>query len=287
MFIILAVLAVITIGGSYIVFYNFTHPRRQPKKSTPLDINIEFEDIYFLTKDNCQLRGWFISSKIKTDKVIIICHGYRSNKTDVFERTLGLREKFNLFYFDFRTHGKSQGRSTTFGWHEAKDLQAAIDYLKARPGIDGDNLGIYGFSMGGMTTLLNVVKTPEIKAVIADSVPATMESIIKVFHNYFFLKRPAVKLGRFWFNKCLRINIDEMAVANKVSQITIPVLLIHSKDDPIVPCQDSQTIFDNLSCHKELWLTEKGKHGKIHEHFQQEYEQKILNFFNQKLNNLT
>ncbi|MFH1598069.1 MAG: alpha/beta fold hydrolase [Patescibacteria group bacterium] len=266
-------------GVIYIAIYHFLHPRRQPKQAIPEDYGVKYEDVTFQAEDAFELRGWFIPAANPTDKVIIICHGYRGNKTHTLEWGLFLRDKYNLFYFDFRTHGKSQGKVTTFGYHERKDVEAAICYLRTRSGIDHNQIGVMGLSMGARTALLSSIKNQEIKAIVADSTPLDFEGIIKVFRNYYFIKWPLIKLARFYSNKFLHFSLDEMSLKRKAKKIKIPVLMIHAKNDPVVHAYNSQMVYQNLGGPKELWMTDCFEHGRSYFSFKRDYQEKVLQFF--------
>jgi len=283
MFIIIPLLAVIVLGGIYVTFYRFIHPPRFPKKKVPEDLAIDYKDVTFESADGFKLRGWFIEAEKETDKVIIICHGYRANKTHALDWGLFLRQKYNLFYFDFRTHGRSQGRVTSFGYHEVKDVQAAIDYLKRRPDLDPNKIGVMGFSLGGITGLLKVTEGKDIKAIVADSVCANLSSVIKVYHDYHWLKWAVINMGKFCFHRFLKFNTEDISLEKKAELIKTPTLLIHAKDDPIIPSQNSQLLYEKLLGPKEIWLSDSAEHGKTYYLFKKEYEKKVLKFFNEYL----
>ena len=92
-------------------------------------------------------------------------HGYPTNKADVLPFSMFLLKKFNVFLFDFRSFGESQGKYTTAGFEEVKDLNAAINYLKNRD--DTKNIGALGFSLGGSVALMN--KNDKLDAIVVDN----------------------------------------------------------------------------------------------------------------------
>jgi len=279
MFFILPLVTVMVLVGLYFIFYRFIHPPRFPKKKTPEDLQVKYEDINFKAADGYKLRGWFIAAEEPSDKAIIICHGYRANKTHALDWGLFLRKKYNLFYFDFRTHGRSQGRVTSFGYHEVKDVQAAIDYLKIRPNIDPEKIGIMGFSLGGIAGLLKATEGTDIKAVVADSACANLSGVIKVYHDYYWLKWAVINMGKFCFHRFLKFNIEDVSLEKKAEKIKTPTLLIHAKDDPIVPSNNSQMIYEKILGPKDIWLSDSAEHGKTYYLFKKEYEKRVLDFF--------
>ncbi len=84
-----------------------------------------------------------------------------------------LRKGYLAMTFDNRaSSGISHALEKTingqmYGDVELNDLQAAIKWLKSQPYVDGDRIGIWGWSGGGIYTLLAMTRTQEFKAGIA------------------------------------------------------------------------------------------------------------------------
>jgi len=93
-----------------------------------------------------------------------------ANKSDFTKLAASLvRRGYVVLLFDFRAHGESSGSRTSLGYHEQKDVLAALSILKAREEIDLQRIGIYGFSMGGSTAILTAAQSGAFSAVVADS----------------------------------------------------------------------------------------------------------------------
>src|SRR3989339_733334 len=104
-----------------------------PIEQKPDDFNVMCENVSFFTDDNINIKGWFLPSKEKSYKTIIICHGWGTNKSDVLSSTIFfLKRGFNLLYFDFRNHGESGGNKSSLGKLESQDLISAVDFLKTK-----------------------------------------------------------------------------------------------------------------------------------------------------------
>ena len=85
----------------------------------------------------------------------IAFHGYRSSPLTDFSGGADLSNSLghNLLLVDQRSHGKSQGRTITFGLQERYDLLRWVEYARNRFGEDQKIL-LYGISMGGATVLM-------------------------------------------------------------------------------------------------------------------------------------
>ena len=102
---------------------------------------------------------WGVNSHIQyvTDRMPSL--GYVGLAPAMFHRegpmTIGLHE-------EFPTALERLGRCTDDGI--IADVQAAVDYLKAQPFVDGDRIGIVGFCFGGRVSYLSACAVPDIKA---------------------------------------------------------------------------------------------------------------------------
>src|SRR5437762_586663 len=88
---------------------------RRPLVVHPEDFGLSYEKVRFTTEDGIALVGWFIPAKTKTDRAMILCHGWGTNKGEILTATRFLAEKINLLYFDFRLCGQSGGEMSSIG----------------------------------------------------------------------------------------------------------------------------------------------------------------------------
>jgi len=262
---------------SLVAFFSYVKPSKIISDITPQDLGLSYEDVSFLTRDNLTLKGWFIpqSSDAKT---IIVLHGWPANKGNILPATSFLAEQYNLFLFDFRALGKSQGKYSTLGARETEDLLAAIRYLKSR-GID--EVGIWGFSMGGAVAFMASPQASEIKAIVSESSYARLDLMTSEAFRIPLLRHPLGYFTGLWAKVFLGINIRQVAPMESAKQMSIPVLVIHSMDDDVIPFSHAQLLKDALreNPKAEFWFQEDLFHGQ----FSREYQQRITDFFKRNL----
>ena len=41
-------------------------------------------------------------------------------------------EDYELFIFDFRSHGMSEGEAISYGFNEAEDIQAVVEFISLK-----------------------------------------------------------------------------------------------------------------------------------------------------------
>ena len=77
---------------SFLNFYLSIRPGKWPIEFTPENFNLKYENVTF-ESDNLKLKGWFIPAK--SNKTIIVMHGYPTNKADVLPFSLFLLKKYS------------------------------------------------------------------------------------------------------------------------------------------------------------------------------------------------
>lgn len=278
---IFLVFIVIVLLISLLNFYIAVHPARFKTGITPDKVNLKYENISFKTSDDILIKGWFIHSKNKTDKTIIVCHGYPFDKNNILQGVYFLAERFNLLLFDFRYFGESQGKYTTLGFKEKEDFLAAVDYLKSR---SLTKIGALGFSLGAATIIM--ANSKDVKAIAADSSYANIDKMVERTYSIFpgFTKLPFVFLTKLYAGIFLGMETKDIAPVNDISGIKVPVLLIHGEKDSQIPVENSKILYEESNKNKtEFWIVPEANHGYAHYLHPKIYEQKLFEFFEKNL----
>ncbi len=267
-------LAVVALLSLYF-FFVYVCPKNNVSQFNPGQWKIEYQDVTFTTKDGLKLAGWFIPNKTSS-KAVIVCHGYPMDKGDVFGMTEFLARDYNLFYFDFRAMGKSEGRVSTSGWREREDFLAAVRFLKDKGFVD---IGAFGFSMGAAVIFL--ADSPDIKCIVSDSSYARLRTELGViFSGFGILRGPLTLLMKLWSLIFLRVDINSVNPVTIFSRTKTPVLLIHCLTDNVIPAQEALELHGKIPG-SELLLLPAGNHGESSH--SREYEPRIRGFFQKYL----
>jgi len=259
-------------------FFSAIYPVKLISAYTPKHFGVAYEEVSFRTEDNVLLRGWFILSPHPQAKTIILLHGYGADKGNILPSRLFLYPEYNLLFFDFRYFGESKGDYSTAGLDEVKDLRAAIQYLHSR-GIH--EVGVWGISMGGAVALMAAVQMQEIKAVIAESSYARLDLVANQYYQIPLLRYPIGMLMRFWAYVILGQDAKSVSPMDDAAQLTIPVLLIHSRNDYLIPFKHAELLQEALknNPHAEFLHFETSPHGGREEG----YETRIKQFLKKSL----
>lgn len=263
-----------------------THPKRRRTEETPNDYGLSYEEIEFKSKLNqVKLRGWWIPSKTPSSKTVITAHGYTDERSQKTINALRLVRSlnamgYNVFMFDFRNSGTSEGHRTGIGFYEQHDLASAVDYIvseKSQP-----RIVLLGWSMGAATSLLVGTEHPNVVGVIADSPFHDLKEYLDDQLNVWskLPKKPFTSMILRSMKHLLKIQ------PNEVSPITIvkkghgkSYLLIHGKNDERIPHRSSEMIFEQIPdiTDKSIWITESGHIGSYLDE-SEVYERKVLEF---------
>lgn len=261
------------------VFYNAIRPILHVTSSvTPVQYGLPYENVSFYTSDHVLIKGWFILNKNPHAKTIILLHGYPADKGDILPSRIFLHKDYNLLFIDFRFLGESGGHYSTAGKMEVEDLRAAIKYLHTR---NINEVGVWGWSLGGAVALLASPDSPEIKAVVAESPYARLGLVADKYYPIFGLDIVIGKLLRLWSWVFLNIDLDSLQPAESIKQIKIPVLLIYNKDDQIIGYKHAVVMREATKNKKNVTLiiNENLPHNALMEN----YQEVIKTFFADKL----
>lgn len=244
------------------------------------------QPVKFRASDDLKLAGVFIQGENKA--TIILLHGYGRSKEQLLPQAKFLNKAgYNIFMFDFRGSGESEGKYITFGRKEVRDLVGAIKYLKSRRDVDMNNIGLLGFSMGGAVALMKSGDLPEIKAIVISSSYARFKSVIWQNFKIYLRGIPFFPLGYFtlWIIKyrtgCYLPTISPIRYLHKLK--ARPLMIMHSAYDKRVPIEDAMEFFRKAPWLKEFWLVRNAHHDDAYTITKDQYEEKVLGFFNKYL----
>lgn len=273
------------------VFFTFgvqfyLHPARTPFKDHPRNHGLPFEDVLFRSEDGIPLKGWLIplSRGVPEKGTVILCHGYSGNKDWDLDRVPFLREDgYNVLLFDFRGHGESGENYTSIGYFETLDLMGAVNYLKNREDVNPSRIFVMGVSMGAAVCILTAAKSPDIKAVIADSGFASLKNAFLLGLGTMgfpkFLRPLFASMGYRAMGRHLRFPVEEAEPVKFIGKVSPrPVFIIHGEKDSLVGVENARQLHAAAGEPKLLWIAEGIEHAQIFAYRKEEYKKRVLEF---------
>jgi pimeloyl-ACP methyl ester carboxylesterase len=239
--------------------------------------------VSFESTDGVTLAGFFIKRKHAKYNVVI-CHGYRSLKEFMYGY-IDLFPDWNILLFDFRSHGNSDGKITSLGYHESKDVIAAAGYLKnlaKQQQVAHLPTVIFGFSMGGAAALKAAESEPDLAdALVIDSTYAQLNStVLKTYSSKTLLPfYPFFPVITWLFNYFTACDIYQMNPDECVQHIAKPILFIHAARDTFVSSKNVLMLYANIQNKRsKIWIGPPCRHGSLHSLHPQQYHYKVDTF---------
>lgn len=235
-----ALLALVYLLQSRLLYFPDTPGRSLD--ATPADIGLAFEDVSLVAVDGVKLRGWFLPSP-GARRVVVFCHGNAGNISHRLDwlrilHRLGL----SVLIFDYRGYGRSEGRAREQGTY--LDAEAAWAYLTQTRGYRPADIVLFGESLGGpIAAHLGMAVQPG--AVILASTFTSVPELAAHHYRIF----PVRWLSRFRY-----------ATVEYLGAVKAPVLVIHSRDDEIVPFAHGEALHRRAAEPKAL-LAIRGDHN--------------------------
>jgi len=250
---------------------------------TPAEYDLPYEEVTFPARDGTTLRGVWIPAP-DSDRAIVILHGHGGSMDWDIQRAPHFhRAGFNVLLFDFRAHGRSDGRLATFGYLERQDVLGAVDFLKER---GMRRIGLLGFSYGGIASMLSAPLCPDIHAVVSDGGPARLCSAIAGRAVQLGLPRRLGRLLGWWVvavtSLRLGVNLFRYEPVRWVGKISPrPIFFVHGELDPYL--DDFDDLVAAAGEPKEVWRLPGVGHTKASEVYPEEFYRRVVGFFQRNL----
>jgi pimeloyl-ACP methyl ester carboxylesterase len=273
-----AVLATVAIAGFLV--YRIVKPQR-----TSSEINLDSfpgrpDEVDFSTPSVGNRAGLFFPG-FRGAATIVLCHGYGSSRGELLTLVSALQDhQYNVFVFDFSAHGGNDG-VTTFGYHEADELHAAIDAVAGRKDVDRSRFGLWGYNLGAYAALREAESDNRVRALILDSVYDSPEQMVKVGVERqglggFPLMARSAELSFAWLNYKHR---EDPPLSRNMSTLAgIPKLFIEAADDPELGGYTRQIFAKSLEPREQVTISH-GNFVNMNDEDKRSYENRVVSFF--------
>lgn len=271
------------IGIELIYVVAITRPVPSMIGEPPLEmVAMGFQPIaLFNEDDNLYLSGWYAPSQ--NQAAVILLHGFGSSRREMQARAEVLaRHGYGVLLYDLRGHGESEGDVRAFGWEDVSDVEAALQFLSNRAEVDGERIGILGFSVGGQIALRATAKYEQIKAIIADDpgfvtvadAPPPINTRERLLYFVSWLDGRCVSL---WTGVPIPPGVPE--VMGAISPRPIMFIDTGQAEGRVLV----RYYYELAAEPKELWEIPETYHGGQFEARPKEYAEKMITFFDAAL----
>ena len=208
---------------------------------TPDDVGMDYQDVSINTSDGVTLHGWFIGGR--SSRVLLFFHG---NAGNISHRLDSIRQfqdlGLSVLIIDYRGYGQSEGRATERGIY--RDADAAWRYLIDDRGAVASDIIIFGRSLGASVASRLAAKHQPL-ALVVESSFTSVPDIAQDLYPWLPVR---------WLS---RLN---HATREYIKEVRCPVLVVHSRDDEIIPFHHAEKIFASANEPRAL-LAIRGTHN--------------------------
>ncbi|RCK80393.1 MAG: hypothetical protein OZSIB_3139 [Candidatus Ozemobacter sibiricus] len=261
--VVVVLAALLYLGQNRVIFFPIRLPG--PPPLPPVHGQI-WQDVMFPTADGSLLHGVYVSIASSTGPgagvrsndapvarhVLLYSHGNAGHLGMRFPRIAALVATLPLdvFIYDYRGFGASQGRPTVAG--AVEDGEAALRWLHTQRGVEPERVILFGESLGtGIATALAAPRLDRIAGLVLES---GFRSLSWRAGRRFPLIGPLV-LSR------------DLPSTGILSGYHGPLLVIHSRDDEVIPFADGEALLAAAptSSKHHLWLDGVGHNDPVWE----------------------
>lgn len=222
----------------------------------PSQVGVEARDEWFTAADGTRLHAWFLPAQGKARGTVVFLHGNAENISTHLASVYWMPSYgYQVLLFDYRGYGYSEGSPSLPGIHQ--DFAAALDHVHTLPDVDPARIVVFGQSMGGATAITGLAHAPtraSVRALVVEGAPTSYRRLAREL------------LARSWltwpFQWPLSLTIaDDYRPNDVVDSISpVPLLVVHSRDDQVIPYHHGEDLYAAAHEPKDLWLVDGARH---------------------------
>ncbi|MFH1618563.1 MAG: alpha/beta hydrolase [bacterium] len=200
-------------------------------------------EVMLASSDGKKISAWYFPPADEKP-VLLFCHGNGGNISyclDKIKALLGTGA--GVFIFDYRGYGKSSGRPCEKGLY--LDAEAALRWLASSAKISPGRIIIYGESLGCAVAVELAGRNPSCGGLVLESPFTSMQEMGRKVYPFL-----PVRL----------IVTQKYDSISKMPMLRCPLLVLHSREDEIIPFEMGRKIFEAAHVPKEF-VTLRGGHN--------------------------
>jgi fermentation-respiration switch protein FrsA (DUF1100 family) len=189
-----------------------------------------------------RLHGWWVPQA--GAPVFLWFHGNAGNISHRLENLKLLWDLVGVqvFIFDYREYGLSQGRITREGTY--LDAAAAYRHVTTDRGLPGSEVVLFGRSLGTALATDLALSLP-CRSLILECAFTNSQDMARLYAPFLVDWRP-------------RVPYDNLG---KIAQLQVPVLIIHGEEDEIIPVDMSRRLYAAAVEPKDLYIIPGAHHN--------------------------
>jgi fermentation-respiration switch protein FrsA (DUF1100 family) len=287
--VVVGVVAVLIITRNVALDMIYDPPEdRDAIEQSPGDFGAPYEDMVVTTSDGLDLVGWYIPSQ--NGALVILQHGYEENRQNMLEEAEMLyNHGYGVLVSSTRGHDLNGEDMITFGCREMEDMEAWYQAMLSRDDVDPERIGILAQSMGGSLAIQYSKENEKIKAVMGHSPLTSLNDTVFIgLKHYSPVPEPLIPtlapLIVFWGERITGCDLDAISAKEWIGEISPrPVYLICGGIDNLVIEENCRALYAAAREPIEFWFEEECDHHECDTTYPEEFERRMIGFFDQHL----
>ena len=258
---LLALAAYVGLGGLLYFFQDrLVYVPTATQVDTPASLGLAYREVSLTSTEGLRLSAWLVKAS-GSRGTVLFCHGNYGNISHLMDpirvfNGLG----FDVLVFDYRGYGQSEGKPSEEGTYQ--DAEAAWNFLVREEGVDPARLVICGRSLGGPIAAQLARQHPP-GALLLESTFTSLPQLGRRRYPFY----PVRWLARYTYD-----------TVGQLSDIHCPVLVVHSREDGLIPFAQGQELYAAANPPKEF-LAISGGHGNAFALSEPQYRAGLEHFF--------
>jgi fermentation-respiration switch protein FrsA (DUF1100 family) len=223
----------------------------KPWVQNPTRIGLGYEDIVLIHPRGERVHGWWLPAVGEPRGTVYFLHGNAQNiSTHIMSVNWLPDAGFNVFLLDYRGYGLSEGKAKLDS--AIDDIQLGLDWLGSSSGspmsrLQGKPLIVFGQSLGA-SMAIDVMSAEE------NQEKAQCAVFEAAFSGYRDIA--GVMMKRSWLLWPMRPLVlpllpnHEMDPIERIADVLMPKMIMHSKEDAVVPFSQGEALYDAASSAK-------------------------------------
>jgi fermentation-respiration switch protein FrsA (DUF1100 family) len=246
-----------------------------------VDLGRPHEDVRLMTRDGLELSAWFVPS-LNGGTIVTFPRAWT-----VEQARMLVGNGYGVLMVDPRGYGDSEGDPNAYGWGSAADIDAAVAWLRRRDDVRRRFIGGLGLSMGGEEMIEAAARNPRLKAVVSEGagIRSVREALLRRGPNAVELAlrfpQDLVQTVAVWL---LGDDTVPPPLARAAAQISPrAVFFIYGEDGQQVEKDMNPVYYDAAFPPKAIWEVPGSGHTGGIEAQPEEYERRVIGFFDREL----
>ena len=282
-FVLVAVL-VVYVALSYRVYVRAFVPPPQAWLDdftfTPFEFQADYEDVDLVTADGVNFGAWHFRQP-GSPQTVVISGGHKGQRQGALGIAIALwRKGFNVVLYSYRGMPGSDRAPVTFGIKEVLELQAAIAFARKR--IPNARIGLLGYSMGAVVSMLGAAGEPGVQALVLDSPFSDLRRLLveNVRSASKLPGTPFVWLAGLMLWLRTRCTLSQCRPIDVMSTLEPrPLFFIHGGADAITNVNHSRRLYDAYRASREIWIVQGAPHTGAYFADRSLYVERVAGFF--------